>query len=39
LAGGRAAGALAPVTVSGSQVYRYDLKDEFGIAVPVLFRG
>jgi len=27
------------VTVSGSQVYRYDLKDEFGIAVPVLFRG
>jgi hypothetical protein len=28
-----------PLTVSGSQVYRYDLKDEFGIAVPVLFRG
>ena len=27
------------VTVSGSQVYRYDLKDEFGIAVPVLFQG
>jgi len=28
-----------PSTLSGSQVYRYDLKDEFGIAVPVLFRG
>jgi len=28
-----------PLTVSGSQVYRYDLKDEFGIAVPVLFQG
>jgi len=28
-----------PLTVSGSQAYRYDLRDEFGIAVPVLFRG
>jgi len=27
------------VTVNGRQAYRYDLKDEFGIAVPVLFRG
>jgi len=27
------------VTVNGAQAYRYDLKDEFGIAVPVLFRG
>jgi hypothetical protein len=27
------------VTVSGRQAYRYDLKDEFGIVVPVLFKG
>jgi hypothetical protein len=27
------------VTVNGAQAYRYDLKDEFGIAVPVLFKG
>ena len=31
--------AKGPLTVSGAQVYRYDLKDEFGIAVPVLFKG
>jgi hypothetical protein len=27
------------VTVNGAQAYRYDLKDEFGIPVPVLFKG
>jgi len=27
------------VTVNGAQAYRYDLRDEFGIPVPVLFRG
>jgi len=27
------------VTVSGRQAYRYDLKDEFGVPVAVLFRG
>jgi hypothetical protein len=27
------------VTVSGAQAYRYDLRDEFGVPVAVLFRG